>query len=123
VVLGFAPRSAEISALNLDKFVDDTVEAAAEQSVPVALPELEVVIVASSAMQGRFDPHPQIAGAHYLDWHGTFDAVTFGPELFDQYPDRLQLLPYGRGLLEEILPAVDASADQGAVGDWAGSES
>ena len=53
-------REEEISALNLDKFVDDTVEAATEEPSPVTLPELERAIVESAAMRGRFEPHPEI---------------------------------------------------------------
>jgi hypothetical protein len=110
-------RSAEVSALNLDKFVDDTVESATEAPAPVTLPELERAIVESSAMQGRFDPHSEIAGAHLLDWHGTYQAVTFNPDLFDQYPNTLRLLTYGGGLLEEILQAVEPPADGVAGGE------
>jgi len=109
-------RSAETSALNLDKFVDDTVEAAAELPSPVTLPELERAIVESGAMRGRFDPHPEIAGAHLLDWHGAYQAVTFNPELFDQHPSTLRLLTYGGGLLEEVLQAVEPPGDGVAGG-------
>ena len=79
--------------------MDDTVEAVAEEPAPVTLPELERAIVESAAMQGRFEPHPEIAGAHLLDWHGAYQAVTFNPELFDQHPNTLRLLTYGGGLL------------------------
>jgi len=109
-------RSAEISALNLDKFVDDTVEAGAAIPAPVTLPELERAIVQSAAMKGRFEPHPQIAGAHFLDWHGGYEAVTFNPALFDQHPNTLRLLTYGGGLLEEILQAVEPPVDGTAAG-------
>jgi len=108
-------RSKEISALKLDKFVDDTVQAVAEEHVPVTLPELERAIVESAALGGRFEPHPEIAGAHLLDWHGNYQAVTFDPELFDRHPNTLRLLTYGGGLLEEILHAVDPPAED-AVG-------
>ena len=97
----------EISALNLDKLVDDTVEAASDEPSPVTLPELERSIVESAAMRGRFEPHGEIAGAHLLDWHGSYQAVTFDPELFDEHPNTLQLLTYGGGLLEEILQTVE----------------
>ncbi len=110
-------RSAEISALNLDKFVDDTMEAGVKIPAPVTLPELERAIVESSAMKDRFEPHPQIAGAHYLDWHGGYEAVTFNPALFDQHPNTLRLLTYGGGLLEEILQAVEPPADGAAGGE------
>ncbi len=59
----------EISALNLDKLVDDTVEAASGEPSPVTLPELERAIVESAAMRGRFEPHPEIAGR--TCWTGT----------------------------------------------------
>ena len=112
-------RSAEISALNLDKFVDDTVEAAVRPPAPVTLPELERAIVESAAMRDRFEPHPEIAGAHRLDWHGEYQAVTFNPDLFDRHPNTLQLLTYGGGLLEEILQSVEPPADGVAGGEAA----
>lgn len=109
-------RSAEISALNLDKFVDDTVEAASAEPAPVTLPELERTIVGSAAMRGRFEPHPEIAGAHLMDWHGAYQAVTFNPALFDAHPNTLRLMTYGGGLLEEVLQGVEPPAD--GVAGW-----
>ena len=111
-------RTAEISALNIDQFVDDTVEAVAEAPAPVTLPELERAIVQSKELQGKFEPHPEIGGAHYLDWHGMYQAVTFNPDLFDKHPNTLQLLTYGGGLLEQVLQAVDPpidGADRGEI--------
>ena len=101
----------EISALNVDKFVDDTVEAVAEEPAPVTLAELERAIVESAALRDRFEPHPEIAGAHLLDWHGAYQAVTFNPEVFDEYPNTLRLLTYGGGLLEEVLQTLEPPVD------------
>jgi superfamily II DNA or RNA helicase len=110
-------REKEISALNLDKLVDDTVEAAAEMPSPITLPDLERAIVGSQAMEGRFVPHPEIAGAHLLDWRGNFQAVTFNPDLFDQHPNTLRLLTYGSDLLKEVLQAVEPPLDGVAGGE------
>ena len=110
-------RSEEISALNLDKFVDDTVEAVTEMPAPVTLPDLERTIVESEMMHERFEPHPKIAGAHLLDWHGNYEAVTFNPVLFDQHPNTLRLMTYGSGLLEEVLQAVEPPVDGTSGGD------
>lgn len=112
-------REKEISALNLDKLVDDTVEAAAEGPAPATLPDLERAVVGARAMQDRFVPHSDIAGAHFLDWHGGYQAVTFNPQLFDQHPNTLQLLTYGGGLLEEILQSVEPPLDGKASGEIA----
>lgn len=106
----------KISALNLDKLVDDTVEAASAESSPVTLPELERSIVESAAMRDRFEPHPEIRGAHMLDRHGAWEAVTFNPDLFDEHPNTLRLLTYGSGLLEEVLQAVEPPTDSAAAG-------
>jgi len=109
-------RSEEISALNLDSYVDDSVEAAAEMPAPITLPELERTIVESKAFQDRIVPHAEIPGAHLLDWHGEFKPITFSPDLFDQYPNTLTLMTYGGGLLEQVLDAVEPPAYQEKMG-------
>ena len=109
-------QSAELSAFNLDKLAESAVEPLAEEPVPVSLPELERAIVGSAAMGGRFEPHPEIAGAHLVDWRGSYQAVTFDPELFDQHPNTLRLLTYGGGLLEDILHAVDPPGENPSGG-------
>jgi superfamily II DNA or RNA helicase len=100
-------QSAEVTALNLDKFTEDTVEAAATIPAPITLPELERTLVGSPRLRDRMRPHPTIAGAHLLDWHGEWQEVTFDSQLFDAHPNTLQLLSYGSGLLEEVLTIVD----------------
>jgi len=99
-------RSAQVSALDLDRFAAENAEAVAEEPSPVELSELERVIVESSAFRNRLQPHPEIAGAHLLDWHGSWQPITFSPALFDEHPSTLKLLTYGHGMLEEMLEAV-----------------
>ncbi|NLE61803.1 MAG: DEAD/DEAH box helicase family protein [Planctomycetes bacterium] len=102
-----AVRGEEVASLNLDRFVDDRVETAADQPAPITLPELETLLVTSLALGSRFSPHPEIVGAHLLDWHGDFQAVTFNPVVFDEHPNTVTLLSFGSPLLAEILEAID----------------
>jgi hypothetical protein len=69
----------------------------------VTLPEIERAIVESPAMRDRFEPHPNIAGAHLLDWHGGYQAVTFNPDVFDEYPNTIRLITSGGGSLRHGL--------------------
>ncbi|MBM4095037.1 MAG: hypothetical protein FJ276_37360 [Planctomycetes bacterium] len=41
-----------------------------------------------------------------MDWHGTYQPVTFHPDLFDEHPNTLRLMTYGDPLLHEVLQAV-----------------
>jgi len=104
-------RSAETAALDLDTLTADAIEPAAEAPAPVTLPELERTIAESGAFRDRLKPHPHLAGAHLLDWHGDWKEITFDPRLFDEHPNTLELLSYGNGLLEELLDAVDPPQD------------
>ena len=103
-------RSQEVSALDLDKFALERAEAAAEKPSPVTLPELERVIAESAAFRERVRPHPELAGAHLLDWHGSWQAVTFNAGLFDEHPNTLRLLTYGESMLDEMLEVVPSPA-------------
>jgi len=109
-------QSSEVSALNLDSLVDDAVAKPAELPPPVTLPELERTLIGSTAFRDRFKAHPNIAGAHLLDWNGDYQEVTFNPSLFDQHPNTLQLLSYGSVLMDEILAAADPPATNDDVG-------
>jgi len=99
--------SQEIRALDVDKYVVEHVRLEAEEPPPVTLPELERTLIESEAFGRRFEPHPSIPGAHLFDWHGTWQPVTFNPDLFDAHPNTLKLMTYGSGILEEVLAAVD----------------
>jgi SNF2 family DNA or RNA helicase len=100
-------QSAEVSALNLNEFTADEVEAAPEELSPITLKELEQTIAASKSLGERLKPHPKLAGAHLLDWHGNWREVTFEPRLFDEHPNTLTLLSYGTELLADMLSVVD----------------
>jgi SNF2 family DNA or RNA helicase len=100
-------RSQELSALDLDRYVMEEVYLEAEEPPPVTLAELERTLVKSAAFGHRFQPHPTIAGAYQFDWHGSWQNITFDPDLFDTYPNTLKLMTYGSGILEDVLKAVD----------------
>ncbi|MCE9554580.1 MAG: DEAD/DEAH box helicase family protein [Planctomycetes bacterium] len=109
-------ESSEVSGLDLDKLVDDTVSAPKSLPAPVTLTELERTIIGSQALGERFTPHPRIAGAHLLDWAGNAVEVTFNPALFDQHPNTLQLLSFGSDLMAAVLGAVEPPETADAVG-------
>lgn len=109
-------RSAETASLNLDELTAEAVEPAAEKPSPVTLPELERALSESTALRDRFKPHPKLAGAHLLDWHGAWHEVTFRPQLFDEHPNTLKLLAYGGGLLEDLLSVVESPHDDHVEG-------
>ncbi|MBY0527368.1 MAG: DEAD/DEAH box helicase family protein [Gemmataceae bacterium] len=105
-------HSAEVSALNLDTYIDDQVEAAQEMPLPVTLSELERTLVKSAALRDRFQPHAAVTGAHLLDWRGRQVGVTFDPAVFDEHPDTLQLVTFGSALLHQLLEIVEPPADR-----------
>lgn len=111
-----AVKGQEVSSLNLDRFVDDAVEGGPQERPPITLTQLEALVVKSEALGPRFQPHPQIPGAHLLDWDGDFHAVTFNPSVFDEHPNSLKLLSFGSKQLEEILAAVDDPAEADSKG-------
>jgi superfamily II DNA or RNA helicase len=108
--------SAEVSALNLNEFTADAVEAVAEEPAPITLRALETTIAESKALGERLKPDPDLAGAHLLDWHGKWQRVTFDPKVFDEHPSTLTLLSYGSDLLAELLGVVEPPQDRHDTG-------
>lgn len=109
-------RSEEISSLNLDEFAAEAAEPVPEEPVPITLTDLERTLAASQALGDRLKPHPKLARAHLLDWHGSWQEVTFDPALFDEHPNTLQLLSYGSELLTDILGVVEPPRRDNGVG-------
>lgn len=109
-------RSAEVSSLNLDDLTAGDIEPFVMESVPVTLQELERTIAQSKALGERLRPHPNLTGAHLLDWHGSWREVTFDRGLFDEHPSTLALLSYGSGLLEDALSVVEPPIQGQAAG-------
>jgi hypothetical protein len=106
-------RSQELSALDLDKFVEEQLELPIEEPPPVTLYELEQTLIASQSLGHRFRPHLTIHGAYQLDWHGAWQEITFDANLFDEHPNTLKLMTYGSGLLEEVLAVVEPPDSNG----------
>lgn len=91
--------------LALDDLLD--LEAPAEEEPPpVTMAELERALVDSRTLGRRFRPHPEIGGAHRLQWHDGEHVVTFDPAVFDRHPSSVELLSFGNPLLDELLKAV-----------------
>jgi superfamily II DNA or RNA helicase len=93
-------------AIDLDAHVDDQVLTGSDEPVPVTLEALEQALVGSTSLGHRFRSHPDIAGAHLLQWGDVERCVTFNPEVFDRHPYTLELLTYGGSLLNELLRSV-----------------
>ncbi len=110
-------ESQELSGLDLDAFVDETVQAVQEEPVPVTLQQLERALVESKLLGHLFTAHPEIAGAHILAWNDEQVAITFDPGVFDKHPNSVQLLTYGNPLLENILASIpDPDGSDGSKG-------
>gem|GEM_PF-2943281 len=52
-----------------------------------------------------------------MDWHGTWQDITFNPDLFDEHPNTLKLMTYGSGVLVEVLAVVDPPEGNGLCGE------
>ena len=109
-------KEGESTGIGLDSISGDTVEALADVPVPLTLTELERTLVQSKALGSRFRPHPEIAGAHLLDWNGEDQVVTFTPALFDEHPNTMSLLSFGSKLLAELLDSVEPPATRSGDG-------
>ncbi len=73
---------------------------------PVTLAQLEDLLTHAQATGPLFRPHPEIAGAYLLNWHGEQLPVTFSPACFDEFPTSVRFLTYGSPLLDDILAAL-----------------
>ena len=83
-------------------------EPSAELETPITLADLETLLPASETCGGRFAAHPEIERAYLLSWNDRQTCVTFSSEIFDRYPNSVQLLTWGHPLFEEILAAAEA---------------
>ena len=94
-----------VDALDLDAYAEEQLEQRSQEPPPVTLQQLEKSLVESQALGHLFSPHPDIPGAHRLSWHDDEHAVTFSPDVFDRYPNSVELLTYGNPRLDELLAA------------------
>jgi hypothetical protein len=78
----------------------------------------------NSSLRQRFQHHPTLPGALYLDLNGRRWEVTFDPAVADAHPGRVRLLTLGEPLLEELLalvgPPVSVETGRGLVRARAG---
>lgn len=102
----------QTSALNLDQYISKEVEGRPHAMPPVSQSEIERTLLQSSGLRGRFQQHPELAGAYYL-WHeGTAVPATFDPQLFDEKPESVRLLSYGEELFESLVGVESAVAER-----------
>ncbi len=102
----------EESALDLDSFLDQDVVDEKVGPVPATPREIETALVGSARFRDLFEPHQEIQGAHWLEWKGVRQAVTFDPRVFDSHPNSVRFLTYGDPVFAELL-------DHGAGSDAA----
>jgi hypothetical protein len=76
------------------------------------LPQLKEAILGSSALKGIFQENPDLPGSYFMKLDGEKYPVTFDPELFDRYPNSLQLLTYGNPLLDRLLTRIDPAIEE-----------
>jgi ERCC4-related helicase len=100
-------KSAE--GLNLEEFITEEFDTVQTPS-PVTLHEIEKVLVSSEALGKCFRAHPEWPGVYLLTWAGEEIAVTFSPEIFDLYPNTVQLLSYGNPLFDSLIKSVEQMA-------------
>jgi hypothetical protein len=96
---------AKLSALNLEEYTDLEDPAGALVS-PITLADIEKVLTTSAAMDGWFEPHPDITGAYTLSQNGRQMPVTFRADVFDRHPNTLTFLSYGSPLQDELLSKI-----------------
>ncbi len=83
---------------------------------PVTLGQLEELLTHAQATGQLFQPHPEIADAYLLNWHGEQLPVTFAPACFDEFPTSVRFLSYGSPLLDEILAGLPEPEDKAVPG-------
>jgi len=105
-----------VTALDLDEYVSAAMEQRSAEAPPVTQSEIERTFLESPALEGRFLPHPEIAGAYHLWVDGMTVSVTFDAEVFDAHPATLRLLGYSDELFQRLLESVDAP--EGSVAPW-----
>jgi hypothetical protein len=95
--------------LNLEEFIAEEFDTVQTLS-PVTLQQIEKVLVSSEALGKCFRAHPEWPGAYLLSWAGEEIPVTFSPDIFDLYPNTVQLLSYGNPLFEAMINSVQQVA-------------
>src|SRR5690606_11685591 len=98
---------ARLEALDLTEYLQQD-EPNRTLHSPVTLADLETMLTQSQATRHLFQPHPEIAQAYWLTWHGVMTAVTFNADQFDNHPNTLKFLSYGSVVLTEILGSIPA---------------
>ncbi|MBI4640794.1 MAG: hypothetical protein HY731_08875, partial [Candidatus Tectomicrobia bacterium] len=97
----------QVAGLNIDEYSATDFRHDEILPPPMTLQELERLMVESSMFGHLFRPHPEIAGAHLLDWKGQEIVVTFAPDVFDRHPNSVHLLCFGDTLMEDLLSEVE----------------
>lgn len=107
----------ELTGFDMDALLDDAVSAPGTGPAVVTMAQLEESLVWSRHFGNYFRPHDAIAGAYWLTWRGTEQAVTFKPAVFDEHPYTVAFLTYGNPLLAEMLAsAPDPTGSGGPSG-------
>jgi hypothetical protein len=96
----------ERQGIDLDDFVDVAEEPVASGPTVVTCEQIEAFILGSVSLGPRFQAHGEIEGAFVCRWEGADLAVTFRPDVADDYPDTLTFLTYGDPVLRGLLAAV-----------------
>ena len=97
---------------DLDALVDASTETAVTSGIPAILPDLERVLTQGTISGVRFEPGSQ-EGVWSLHIGTDEFSVTFRSDLFDEFPNSLQLLTWGNPILVEIFRRA-ASGDEGS---------
>lgn len=98
---------AKVASLNLDEFLQQD-DPNLNLHTPVTPEDLVSILTQSSITRHLFRPHETWDKAYWLTWRGVETAVTFAPDLFEQFPNSLHFLSYGSPLLADLLAASPA---------------
>lgn len=91
-----------LKEFDLDALVDTSTESGTVAGIPAGLSELEAILTTGTIPGVQFEPGNR-DGVWTLYVEEDEVSITFRPDLFDEFPNSLQLLTWGNPLLDTIL--------------------
>jgi len=108
-------KSTRLREFDLNEFVDATAEPSTISGTPATLKDIENWLI-NSDFPGISIKATEEDGVYTLSIHHDSYEVTFSPEVFDKYPNSLQLLTWGNPNLDLIFEKINVSASDSDCG-------